>query len=93
MLLDKKLISLIIFPLQDEDDGMSRDLFFYNLSSFPKTFILSFFLISYLNRIIEYGTIHLTFNIDRHTPIASPHDHSKMEPLGLFTKKNLGSHV
>lgn len=58
MLLDKKLISLIIFPIQDEDDGMSRDLF-YNLSSFLKTFILSFFLISYLNRIIEYGTIHV----------------------------------
>lgn len=42
MLLDKKLIISIIFSIQDEDDGMSGDLF-YNLSSFLKTFILSFF--------------------------------------------------
>lgn len=67
--------------------------FFTTYPHFLKPLFSHFFLISYLNRIIEYGTIHLTFNIDRHTPIASPHDHSKMEPLGLFTKKNLGSHV
>lgn len=37
---------------------MSRDLF-YNLLSFIKTSILSFFLISHLNKIIEYGTLHV----------------------------------
>lgn len=47
-----------VFPLQDEDDGMSTD-----LSDFPFSFLKSLisptFLAICLHRIIEYGTLHV----------------------------------
>lgn len=64
-----------VFPLQDEDDGMSTA-----LSHFPFSFLklpcLTLLAIC-LKRIIEYGTLHVS-SINRHIPIATPQGFSKM---------------